>query len=122
MEHEAEIVTGYATEYSGMRWGLFAIGEYANIILMSMLNVLLFMGGWLPPFPLVLFNWIPGSFWVAIKLCFVLFTFIWVRAAYPRYRYDQLMRLGWKVFLPLSLGWVFFVSSLLISMDWLPYQ
>ena len=121
-EAEAELVAGYNVEYSAMGFALFFIGEYANIILMSMLNVLLFMGGWLPPFPLVLFNWIPGSFWVAIKLCFVLFTFIWVRAAYPRYRYDQLMRLGWKVFLPLSLGWVFFVSSLLISMDWLPYQ
>jgi len=120
-EAEAELVAGYNVEYSAMGFALFFIGEYANIILMSMLNVLLFMGGWLPPFPFVLFQWIPGSFWIAIKLCFILFTFIWVRAAYPRYRYDQLMRLGWKVFLPLSLGWVFFVSSLLISMDWLPY-
>lgn len=121
-EAEAELVAGYNVEYSAMGFALFFIGEYANIILMSMLSVLLFMGGWLPPFPLVLFNWIPGSFWVAIKLSFILFTFIWVRAAYPRYRYDQLMRLGWKVFLPLSLGWVFFVSSLLIGMDFLPYQ
>ena len=110
-EAEAELVAGYHVEYSGMAFGLFFMGEYANMILMSALSVLLFFGGWLPPlevFPLTLF---PDSFWFMLKVILVLFVFLWVRASFPRYRYDQLMRLGWKIFLPLSLFWLVLVSS-----------
>jgi NADH-quinone oxidoreductase subunit H len=117
-EAEGELVAGYNVEYSAMGFALFFIGEYANILLMSMMNVILFLGGWLPPLNLWPLTLIPGTLWLSFKLCFILFTFIWVRAAFPRYRYDQLMRLGWKVFLPLSLGWVLFVSSLLLAFDW----
>jgi NADH-quinone oxidoreductase subunit H len=90
------------------------------MILMSSLCVILFFGGWLPPFDFFIFHWIPGGFWFGLKVCFFLFCFIWVRAAFPRYRYDQLMRLGWKVFLPLSLAAVVFVAGLLISFDLMP--
>lgn len=114
-EAEAELVSGYNVEYAAAGFALFFIAEYANIILMSSLAVILFLGGWhfplLPPLP---------PLWFGLKLLLVLFLFIWVRAAFPRYRYDQLMRLGWKVFLPLSLGWVIFTASLLLSFDWLP--
>jgi len=119
-EAEAELVAGYNVEYSSMGFALFFLGEYANMILMSGLCVILFLGGWLPPFDFLLFHWIPGGFWLGLKICFFLFCFIWVRAAFPRYRYDQLMRLGWKVFLPLSLAAVVFVAGLLISFDWIP--
>ena len=119
-EAEAELVAGYNVEYSAMGFTLFFLGEYANILVMSILCALFFLGGWLPPFDLVLFHWIPGFFWLGLKLNFFLFLFIWVRAAFPRYRYDQLMRLGWKVFLPLSLAWVVLVSGILVSFDWLP--
>jgi NADH-quinone oxidoreductase subunit H len=119
-EAEAELVAGYNVEYSSMGFALFFLGEYANMILMSGLCVILFLGGWLPPFDFFLFHWIPGGFWFGLKICFFLFCFIWVRAAFPRYRYDQLMRLGWKVFLPLSLAAVVFVAGLLISFDWIP--
>jgi len=102
-----------------MGFALFFIGEYANIILMSSVTVLLFLGGWLPPFNFLIFTWIPGPIWFAIKIAFFLFLFIWVRAALPRYRYDQLMSLGWKVFLPLSLGWLLFISSILLAFNWL---
>lgn len=104
-EAEAELVAGYFVEYSSMSFALFFIGEYGSILLMSTLTSLLFMGGWMP------FN----TFFFSFKIIFVVFCFIWVRAAFPRYRYDQLMRLGWKVFLPLSLGWVLFVSGFLFG-------
>jgi len=119
-EAEAELVAGYNVEYSSMGFALFFLGEYANMIVMSSLCTLFFLGGWLPPFNITLFYWIPGVFWFGLKVVVFLFTFIWVRAAFPRYRYDQLMRLGWKVLLPLSLAWVVFVSGLLLSFDWLP--
>jgi len=119
-EAEAELVAGYNVEYSAMGFTLFFLGEYANILVMSTLCTLFFLGGWLPPFDFVLFHWIPGVFWLGLKLNLFLFFFIWVRAAFPRYRYDQLMRLGWKVFLPLSLAWVILVSGILVGFDWLP--
>ena len=119
-EAEAELVAGYNVEYSSMGFALFFLGEYANMIVMSSLCALFFLGGWLPPFNLAIFYWLPGVFWFGLKIVFFLFVFIWVRAAFPRYRYDQLMRLGWKVLLPLSLAWVVLVSGVLISFDWLP--
>lgn len=119
-EAEAELVAGYNVEYSSMGFALFFLGEYANMIVMSSLSSLFFFGGWLPPADLTILYWIPGVFWFGLKIVFFLFLFVWVRAAFPRYRYDQLMRLGWKVFLPLSLGWVVLVSGILISFDWLP--
>jgi len=119
-EAEAELVSGYNVEYSAMGFALFFLGEYANMILMSGMTVLLFLGGWLPPLDILPFTLIPGSLWFGLKLCFFCILFIWIRAALPRYRYDQLMRLGWKVFLPLSLGWVIFTASILISFNWLP--
>nr|YP_009300631.1 NADH dehydrogenase subunit 1 [Brachythecium rivulare]ALK03333.1 NADH dehydrogenase subunit 1 [Brachythecium rivulare] len=119
-EAEAESVAGYNVEYSSMGFALFFLGEYANMILMSSLCTLLFLGGWLPILDIPIFYVIPGSIWFSIKVLFFLFVYIWVRAAFPRYRYDQLMRLGWKVFLPLSLAWVVFVSGVLVAFDWLP--
>jgi NADH-quinone oxidoreductase subunit H len=105
-EGESELVAGFFAEYSSMSFGLFFLGEYANIILMSTTTSLFFLGGWLPPFPFVPFTWIPGWIWFLLKVLFVVFLFLLVRATFPRYRYDQLMRLGWKVFLPFSLLWV----------------
>ena len=119
-EAEAELVGGYNVEYSSMGFALFFLGEYANMIMMSVLCVILFLGGWLPPLSLTIFYWIPGSFWLGIKTIFFLFLYIWVRAAFPRYRYDQLMRLGWKVFLPLALAWVLFVAGILVAFELLP--
>uniref|UniRef100_A0A0C9S6K3 TSA: Wollemia nobilis Ref_Wollemi_Transcript_14648_1949 transcribed RNA sequence n=2 Tax=Wollemia nobilis TaxID=56998 RepID=A0A0C9S6K3_9CONI len=119
-EAEAELVAGYNVEYSSMGFALFFLGEYANMILMSSLCTLLFLGGWLPILDLPILNKIPGSIWFSIKVIFFLFLYIWVRAAFPRYRYDQLMGLGWKVFLPLSLAWVVFVSGVLVTFQWLP--
>ncbi len=119
-EAEAELVAGYNVEYSSMGFALFFLGEYANMIVMSSLCALFFLGGWLPPLNLAIFYWLPGVFWFGLKIIFFLFLFVWVRAAFPRYRYDQLMRLGWKVLLPLSLAWVVLVSGVLISFDWLP--
>ena len=119
-EAEAELVAGYNVEYSSMGFALFFLGEYANMIVMSSLCALFFLGGWLPPLNLTIFYWVPGVFWFGLKIIFFLFLFVWVRAAFPRYRYDQLMRLGWKVLLPLSLAWVVLVSGVLISFDWLP--
>ena len=116
-EAEAELVAGYNVEYSSMGFALFFLGEYANMIVMSSLCSLFFLGGWLPPFNFALFYWIPGVFWFAIKIIFFLFVFVWVRAAFPRYRYDQLMTLGWKVLLPLSLAWFILVSGILILCD-----
>jgi NADH-quinone oxidoreductase subunit H len=119
-EAEAELVAGYNVEYSSMGFALFFLGEYANILVMSTLCSLFFLGGWLPPINLLIFQWIPGTFWLGLKVVIFLFLFVWVRAAFPRYRYDQLMRLGWKVFLPLSLAWVVLVSGILVGFDWLP--
>ena len=119
-EAEAELVAGYNVEYSSMGFALFFLGEYANMMVMSSLCFIFFLGGWLPPLDLALFHWIPGGMWFGLKVVCILFVYIWVRACYPRYRYDQLMGLGWKVFLPLSLAWVVFVAGILISFDWLP--
>nr|YP_004222741.1 NADH dehydrogenase subunit 1 [Glaucocystis nostochinearum]ADW83113.1 NADH dehydrogenase subunit 1 [Glaucocystis nostochinearum] len=119
-EAEAELVAGYNVEYSAMGFALFFLGEYANILLMSALTTILFLGGWWAPFSFPLFLWIPGFIWFGIKATFVTFAFIWVRAAYPRYRYDQLMYLGWKVFLPICLAWLFFISGILVGFDGLP--
>jgi NADH-quinone oxidoreductase subunit H len=87
---------------------------------MSSLTTIMFLGGWLPPFDIFVLNIIPGPFWFALKACFFIALFVWARAAYPRYRYDQLMRLGWKIFLPLSLGWVLFTAGTLVGFNWLP--
>lgn len=119
-EAEAELVAGYNVEYSSMGFALFFLGEYANMILMSGLCTLLFLGGWLPILDLPISKRIPGSIWFSIKVILFLFLYIWVRAAFPRYRYDQLMGLGWKVFLPLSLAWVVSVSGVLVTFQWLP--
>ncbi|MGQ3031149.1 MAG: NADH-quinone oxidoreductase subunit NuoH, partial [Ferrovibrionaceae bacterium] len=102
-EAESELVAGYQVEYSSMGFGLFMLGEYANMILMSGITSILFLGGWLPPLDIAPLNWVPGPIWFIIKILALLFVFIWVRATLPRYRYDQLMRIGWKVFLPISL-------------------
>jgi len=119
-EAEAELVAGYNVEYSAMTFALFFLGEYANMILMAGMTVVLFLGGWLPPIDVAPFNWIPGPIWFAGKIAFVLFFFLWVRATFPRYRYDQLMRLGWKVFLPVSLAAVAIVSGVLVAFDLAP--
>jgi NADH-quinone oxidoreductase subunit H len=119
-EAEAELVSGYNVEYSSMTFALFFLGEYSNIILMSTFTVILFFGGWLPPFDIYLFSIFPSIFWFSLKILCFLFIFIWVRASLPRYRYDQLMRLGWKIFLPLSLGWVVFIAGFLFFFDAFP--
>ena len=119
-EAEAELVAGYNVEYSAMGFALFFLGEYANMILMCSLATTLFLGGWFPLVHIIPLCWLSPFIWFSLKTTLLLFSFIWVRSSLPRYRYDQLMRLGWKIFLPLSLGWVFFVSGLLISLNWLP--
>lgn len=119
-EAEAELVAGYNVEYSAMTFALFFLGEYANMILMSAMTALLFLGGWLPPIASYPFDAVPGPIWLALKIAFCLFIFLWVRATFPRYRYDQLMRLGWKVFLPISLAAVAIVAGILVAFDWLP--
>lgn len=116
-EAEAELVSGYNVEYSAMTFALFFLGEYANMILMAGMTTILFLGGWLPILDVAPFNWIPGPIWFALKMAFVLFIFIWVRATFPRYRYDQLMRLGWKVFLPISLAAVVIVGGIVVTFD-----
>jgi len=119
-EGESEIVAGFFVEYSSMSFGLFFLGEYANMILMSAMTSILFLGGWLPPFGIEPFTWIPGPFWLILKIVLLLFVFIWVRATMPRYRYDQLMRLGWKVFLPFSLIWLVLTAGVLMAFGLLP--
>lgn len=119
-EAEAELVAGYNVEYSAMGFALFFLGEYANMLLMSAMTVILFMGGWLPPLEIAPFTWIPGPLWFGMKTLIFVVLFVWARAAFPRYRYDQLMRLGWKIFLPLSLGYLFMTAGILISFNWLP--
>jgi len=113
-EAESELVAGYQTEYSSMAFALFWLGEYANVIMMSALNATLFWGGWLPPVDWAPLYYVPGIIWLFAKILFFFFLFSWVKATVPRYRYDQLMRLGWKVFLPVSLFWVFLVSGYLM--------
>ena len=105
-EGESEIVAGFHVEYAGMGFALFFLAEYANMILISALAVLLFLGGWHPPFAVAPFTWIPGIFWFFGKLAVIAFLFLWFRATFPRYRYDQIMRLGWKVFIPITLIWI----------------
>ena len=105
-EGESEIVAGFHVEYSGMTFAIFFLAEYANMILIAALTVTMFLGGWLPPFPFAPFTWIPPLFWFLGKTVFVLFFFLWLRATFPRYRYDQIMRLGWKVFIPVTLVWI----------------
>ena len=119
-EAEAELVSGYNVEYSSMTFAMFFLGEYANMILMSGMTAVLFLGGWLPPIDIAPLNWIPGPVWFALKIAACLFIFLWVRATFPRYRYDQLMRLGWKVFLPLSLLWVVLTAGYLLATDQVP--
>jgi len=119
-EGESELVAGFFVEYSSMTFALFYLGEYANMILMSAMTSILFLGGWLPPFGVAPFTWIPGPIWFFAKIAFVLFCFLWVRATMPRYRYDQLMRLGWKVFLPLSLAWLAATAAFLVFSGKLP--
>ena len=120
-EAEAELVAGYNVEYSAAGFALFFLGEYANMIMMSSVTTIMFLGGWLPVVDVLPINLIPGPVWFGLKVCFFVALFVWARAAYPRYRYDQLMRLGWKVFLPLSLGWVLFIAGILIGFNWLPF-
>ena len=117
-EGESEIVAGFFLEYSSMSFGLFFLGEYANMILMSSMTTILFLGGWMGPFGL----WPAlAPLWFILKVCMLLFTFIWVRGTFPRYRYDQLMRLGWKVFLPFSLFYLVLVAGVLMAFGWLPH-
>jgi NADH-quinone oxidoreductase subunit H len=120
-EGESEIVAGYFVEYSAMAFALFFLGEYSAMILMSGMTSILFLGGWMPPLDFAPFTWIPGPVWFAAKIAFCLFVFLWVRATLPRYRYDQLMRLGWKVFLPFSLLWVVLTAGVLVTFGWAPH-
>jgi len=119
-EAEAELVSGYNVEYSAMTFSLFFLGEYANMLLMSTFSSLLFLGGWLPLFDILPLNILPGSFWLSLKIILGVLFFILTRAALPRYRYDQLMHIGWKSFLPLSLGYLLFTVGVLTSFNWLP--
>jgi NADH-quinone oxidoreductase subunit H len=111
VEGEAEIVAGHMVEYSGMSYAMFYLAEYANMWLVSILATVMFLGGWISPIDSVLFNWIPGWIWLGIKTCAVVSLFIWVRATFPRFRYDQIMRLGWKVFIPVTLVWLVVVGG-----------
>lgn len=120
VEAESELVAGFMVEYSSTPYLLFMLGEYVAITTMCAMMAILFMGGWLPPVDIPPFNWIPGIIWFLIKLCFVFFMFAMVKAIVPRYRYDQLMRLGWKVFLPLSLLWVVLTAGALVAFGWVP--
>jgi NADH-quinone oxidoreductase subunit H len=119
-EGESELSGGFMVEYSGMAFALFFLGEYANMIMMSAMGVILFMGGWLPPFGIEALSVIPGIVWFGLKTAMILFFFIWVRASLPRYRYDQLMRLGWKIFLPFTLLWVILISGLVVYLNAFP--
>ncbi len=111
VEGEAEIVAGHMVEYSGMSYAMFYLAEYANMWLISILATIMFLGGWLAPFDHWLISWVPGWIWLGVKTCAVVSLFIWVRATFPRYRYDQIMRLGWKVFIPLTLIWLVVVGA-----------
>jgi NADH-quinone oxidoreductase subunit H len=111
VEGESEIVAGHMIEYSGMSFAMFFLAEYANMILVSMLSVIMFLGGWLPPVDSIIFNWIPGWIWLGIKTFIIATLFLWVRATFPRFRYDQIMRLGWKIFIPVTLIWLVVVGA-----------
>lgn len=115
VEGEAEIVAGHMVEYSGMGFAIFFLAEYASMWLISILAVLMFLGGWQSPIDSVLFNWIPGWIWLGVKTFFVVSLFLWVRATFPRFRYDQIMRLGWKIFIPVTLVWLVAVGALMQS-------
>lgn len=119
-EAEAELVAGYNVEYSSMTFAMFFLGEYANMILVSAMTTIFFLGGYLPPLNFTFLNFVPGIIWFLLKMSFLLFVFLWIRATLPRYRYDQLMRIGWKVFLPISLFWVILIASLLFFTNNLP--
>ena len=121
-EAEAELVSGYQTEYSGMMYAMFWLGEYANILLMCAIGAILFLGGWLPPLDIFPFNAVPGPLWMILKILFLFFLFALVKAIVPRYRYDQLMRLGWKILLPFSLFYVVLTASYLFYFDKLPVR
>lgn len=117
-EAEAELVAGFHVEYSSLAFALFFLGEYANMILMSAMASILFLGGWLPPVDHAIFNAVPGFIWFILKICFFLFLFLWARATLPRFRFDQLMRIGWKVFLPLTLVYLVFVATMVQFFGW----
>jgi NADH-quinone oxidoreductase subunit H len=117
-EGESEIVAGFHVEYSGMAFAVFFLAEYANIILISTMCATMFLGGWLPPFDFAPFTWLPGVFWLMFKVTFIIFCFLWFRATFPRYRYDQIMRLGWKVFIPVTLVWIFVIGGLQQTRFW----
>ncbi len=119
-EGESELVGGYNVEYSSFAFVLFFLGEYINMMVMSALTTILFLGGWLPPFNIHFLAFVPGPIWFALKIFGCLFTMVWVRGTVPRYRYDQLMRLGWKIFLPFSLVWVIFIAGILLAAGRLP--
>ncbi len=119
-EGESEITGGFMVEYSAMTFALFFLGEYTNMILMSAMTVVLFLGGWLPPFGIEALAVVPGVIWFILKTFLIMFFFLWSRATFPRYRYDQLMRLGWKIFLPFTLLWVLVMAGTLVYMDALP--
>jgi len=120
-EGESEIVAGFHVEYSGMTFALFFLGEYANMILVSALATIMFLGGWLPPIDSPVLNAIPGFFWLVLKIGFLLFLFLWFRATFPRYRYDQIMRLGWKVFIPLTIVWLVVIAAWMQT-PWNPWR
>ena len=117
-EGESEIVAGFHVEYSGMAFAVFFLAEYANIILVSTMCATMFLGGWLPPFNFAPFTWLPGVFWLVFKVVFIIFCFLWFGATFPRYRYDQIMRLGWKVFIPVTLVWIFVIGGLQQTRFW----
>lgn len=119
-EGESEITGGFMVEYSAMTFALFFLGEYANMIMMSAMTTTLFLGGWLPPFGIEALDFVPGIIWFGLKTVLVMFVFLWARATLPRFRYDQLMRLGWKIFLPLTLIWVVLTAGILLAFDALP--
>ncbi|CAH0443188.1 NADH-quinone oxidoreductase subunit NuoH [Ralstonia syzygii] len=115
VEGESEIVAGHMIEYSGMAFALFFLAEYINMIVISAMTATMFLGGWASPIDAPVFNWVPGFFWLLIKVFLLLSVFIWLRASFPRYRYDQIMRLGWKIFIPLTVGWLIIVAIWLVS-------
>jgi NADH-quinone oxidoreductase subunit H len=119
-EGESELVAGYFVEYSSMTFLLFFMGEYANMVLVGAMTTILFLGGWLAPFDIAPFTWVPGPVWFILKTALVMFVILWVRATFPRFRYDQLMRLGWKVFLPFSLFWLVLTAGVLTAFGWVP--
>ena len=117
-EGESEIVAGFHVEYSGMGFALFFLAEYANMIVVSILTTILFLGGWYPPFDVAPFTWVPGLIWLLLKTAFLLYVFLWIRATFPRYRYDQIMRLGWKVLIPVTLVWITLIGVVMFFTPW----